>query len=89
MAIGLINHAVPTEEPGKFYNGNGKYNKHNAPLAISVIKEEMRVLSEASPLNPEAFEKIQAGRRTVYNSKDYAEAIKCFFEKRKPVFVGE
>ena len=87
--IGLINHAVPAEELETFTADMVNVIKHNAPLAISVIKEEMRVLSEASPLNPEAFEKIQSGRRTVYSSKDYAEGIKSFFEKRKPVFTGE
>ena len=87
--IGMINHAVPTEELEKFTANMVNIIRLNAPLAISAIKEEMRVLSEASPLNPEAFEKIQAGRRTVYSSKDYAEGIKAFLEKRKPVFTGK
>ncbi len=87
--IGLINHAVPTEELEDFTANMVNIIKNNAPLAISVIKEEMKVLSEAFPLNPEAFEKIQSGRRAVYNSKDYAEGIRSFFEKRKPVFTGE
>jgi methylmalonyl-CoA decarboxylase len=39
-------------------------------------------------LNPEAFERIQAMRRAIYNSDDYREGIRAFFEKRPPLFTG-
>jgi methylmalonyl-CoA decarboxylase len=87
--IGLINHTVPAEELENFTAELVNTIKNNAPLVISVMKEEMHVLSDAYPMNPEAFEKIQSGRRAVYNSKDYVEGIRSFFEKRKPVFIGE
>jgi hypothetical protein len=42
----------------------------------------------ATPLNPEAFERIQALRRRIYDSADYQEGIRSFFERRPPHFEG-
>ena len=60
-----------------------------SPLVHRILKEELRVLANAHPLNPEAYERIQALRREVYDSSDYQEGIRAFFEKRKPVFRGK
>ena len=43
----------------------------------------------AHPLTPNMFELIQGLRRRVYDSRDYQEGIRSFFEKRPPVFTGE
>ena len=40
------------------------------------MKEELNVLANAYDLSPLAFERIQARRRVVYNSKDYQDALK-------------
>ncbi len=60
-----------------------------SPLSIEVIKEQFRILSNAYPITPEAFERIQGLRRKVYDSGDYAEGINAFLEKRKPISEGK
>ena len=52
------------------------------------MKEQIRILQNASPLTPETFERLQGLRRMVYNSSDYEEGLTAFLEKRKPVFTG-
>jgi methylmalonyl-CoA decarboxylase len=89
MSIGIINHSLPVEEIKEFTFKILNDIKQNAPLAITVLKEEVRVLSTSTAINPEAYEKIQAGRRLVYDSDDYTEGINSFLEKRKPVFKGK
>ena len=60
----------------------------NSPLVISLLKEELRLLSSAHNLSPETFERVQSMRREVYDSNDYREGILSFIEKRLPQFHG-
>jgi methylmalonyl-CoA decarboxylase len=89
MQLGILNHLVPTDELEAYCYGMATQIAENSPLAISVIKEQLRLLGNSHPLSPETFERIQGLRRTAYDSADYIEGKNAFFEKRKPVFKGE
>jgi len=86
---GVINHVVPADDIEVFTRELALTVAANSPLAISVMKEQLRTLAAAHALSPHDFERVQGLRRVVYNSSDYLEGIHAFKEKRKPSYRGE
>jgi len=85
--LGVLNHLVETEELEAFTFNLVSRIIENSPLAISVLKEQLRVLGNSYSMSPETQERIQGLRRTVYQSGDYSEGKQAFLEKRKPQFT--
>jgi len=88
LRVGLVNQVVPAEHLEATTAELAGHITRNSPLVISLLKEQLRVLAEAHPLNPGAFQRIQAIRRRIYDSADYQEGIQSFFERRRPQFQG-
>lgn len=88
LNLGVINHIRPAEEIEPFVLQIAATIAANAPLSVTVMKEQMRLLSSAHSMSPEVFERIQGMRRIVYDSNDYQEGIDSFKAKRPPVYTG-
>ncbi len=87
--VGIANYVVPVEQLEARTFELAKDMLANSALVITLLKEEIHVLTQAQPLTVEIFERIQGVRRRIYDSDDYQEGIRSFFEKRKPVFQGK
>ena len=85
---GIINWLVAAGEIDGFTLDLAQRMAAKAPLAMAVIKEQLRVLSDEVPIAAQTFERLQDMRRMVYDSEDFREGIAAFHEKRAPRFSG-
>jgi methylmalonyl-CoA decarboxylase len=87
-ALGVINHLREKDEIEAFVYELAATIARNAPLSISAMKEEMRMLASAHAMSPALFERMQGLRRVVYDSRDYQEGLDAWRGKRRPQFGG-
>ena len=84
----VLNHLVGSAELESVTLDLAATIASKSPLAIAVIKEQLRVLTDYQPIAAQVYERIQGLRREVYDSSDYLEGLQAFAEKRKPNFEG-
>jgi enoyl-CoA hydratase/carnithine racemase len=84
--IGLVNRALPVEELDLFVEGWVAPLAAGPPLALSMIKTLLHASSMSSM--EQALENEARCQALNFETKDTAEALAAFTEKRDPVFIG-
>jgi methylmalonyl-CoA decarboxylase len=84
----LINHLVPWDRLESFTLELAATMAMKSPLAIAVIKEQLRVLSDYQPIAAQVYERVQGLREEAFDSRDYLEGLNAFAQKRQPIFRG-
>ncbi len=84
----IVNHLVASDRLESFTLELAATMATKSPLAIAVIKEQLRVLSDYQPIAAQVYERVQGLRREAYDSSDYLEGLNAFTQKRLPIFRG-
>jgi methylmalonyl-CoA decarboxylase len=84
--VGILNAMVPAADLEARTYALAKIIAARSSLAIAAFKEAIRVLSEATAINPTTYEYLQGLRREVYFGPDYQEGVRAFLEKRPARF---
>jgi len=87
VELGLANKAVPAEKLLEEAIAWAKAIAERAPLSIATTKQAMRQAASSDWASTFDFEASNQDR--LKDSKDSAEGIAAFFEKRKALFTGE
>lgn len=87
LQIGLVSRVVPDDDLSRAARGIAQEIAANPPYAVRVTKRLLRNAYQAELT--EVLEMSAAMQALMHETKDHAEAIAAFLEKRKPRFTGE
>ena len=88
-SLGILNHLVAAEALEPFTLNMASKILDNAPLAISLIKKQVRQLATRTVEQMMQDKENREAVKQVYLSNDFAEGKRAFIEKRKPIFKGK
>ena len=86
-AMGLVSRVFPADTFEADVAAYVDKLAHAAPVAVRLGKQAWTAASETAPL-PAALEAMQAQLSLLTTTKDVAEGIAAFFEKREPRWTG-
>ena len=86
LAIGLVNRVLPVSEIDAFVEDWARRLADGPPLALSMTKSLLHASANASM--EQAVEDEARCQALNFSTKDTAEALAAFTEKRAPVFIG-
>jgi len=89
LRVGLIDEVVPATHIEEHAMDTARQIARNAPLAVTAVKQQLRLLSDGKTISVTMVEKTAEVRCRAYQAADYREGIVAFRERRPPQFTGK